>query len=75
VPAWIGNSLWIASFAAGIAGIFIFRYEMEKHFKETDPRGIELGFVMTFFFSTLYFQYWFHQIYVEQHEADMRLTK
>jgi hypothetical protein len=46
---------------------------MQEHFKVTDPRGIELNGVMTFFFSELYFQYWFHQIYVEQNEPDLSL--
>jgi len=55
-------------------GAFLFRDELEKHFRETDPRGIELNGFMTFFFNFIYFQYWFHQVYLEQHEVDLRLT-
>jgi hypothetical protein len=71
---WLSNVVGVVLGVIGIAGIFVFRSEMVRHFTETDPRGIELGGVMTFFFSGLYFQYWFHQIYVEQNEADLRVT-
>ena len=57
-----------------IVALFLFRDELEKHFRETDPRGIELNGFMTFFFNFIYFQYWFHQVYLEQHEVDLRLT-
>ncbi len=58
-----------------LAGIFVFRSEMVRHFTETEPRGIELGGVMTFFFNLLYFQYWFHEICREQNEVDVSLTQ
>jgi hypothetical protein len=73
VPDWLASLGSIADLVLWIAAIFVFRAEMERHFKETDPRGIHLNGVMTFFFSGLYFQYWFQQIYAEQNEADLRL--
>jgi len=57
-----------------IVGIFVFRDEMRRHFTQVDPRGLELSGVMTFFFSTLYFQYWLRQIYKEQTEPNLSLT-
>jgi len=79
---WVSRFLsnYLAAFlgfciaATWIAGIFIFRAEMVRHFTQTEPRGVELGPIMTFFFNILYFQYWFHQIYVEQNEPDLRFT-
>jgi hypothetical protein len=71
---WIESPIDLALFAIWVTGLFVFRSEMKRHFTETDPRGIELSALMTFFFSLLYFQYWFHQIYMEQNEADLSLT-
>ncbi len=67
------TSRWL-SLAAWLIGIFVFRDEMRKHFTAIDPRELELSGVMTLFFSTLYFQYWFHQLYVEQTDSSLSLT-
>lgn len=36
---------------------FVMRSSLLKHFNEVDPIGLELNGVMTFFFTSLYFQY------------------
>jgi hypothetical protein len=41
---------------------FVMRASLLKHFNESDPIGLELNGVMTFFFTSLYFQYHFNRI-------------
>lgn len=41
---------------------FAMRSSLEQHFNVTDPVGLRLGPVMTFFFGGLYFQYHFNRI-------------
>jgi hypothetical protein len=58
---------------AFIAASFLYRAEMMLHFNETDPRDLTLTASMTFFFGYLYFQYWFHQLYIEQEQDNGRV--
>lgn len=41
---------------------FVMRTSLLKHFNESDPVGLELNGVMTFFFTSLYFQYHLNRI-------------
>jgi hypothetical protein len=41
---------------------FVMRDSLLKHFNETDPIGLQLSGVMTFFFTSIYFQYHFNRI-------------
>ena len=45
-----------------IAYRFAMRSSLEQHFNTTDPIGLQLGPIMTFFFGSLYFQYHFNRI-------------
>jgi hypothetical protein len=47
----------LLAFGTGIASIYIVRYELLKHYNEVEPVGLDLGPVITFFFSYIYFQY------------------
>jgi hypothetical protein len=75
IPVWARVCLGISAFGVWITGRIVFRYEMERHFTETDPRGVSLSMVMTVCFGELYFQYWFHQIYLEQNQVDVQVTQ
>jgi len=68
----IGASIGLLDAGLTIVGIFVFRSEMEDHFNLTDPLGLGLSGVMTFFFSVFYFQYHFHELYErQQYEASL----
>jgi hypothetical protein len=41
---------------------FVMRASLLSHFNETDPIGLQLNGVMTFFFTSLYFQYHLNRI-------------
>ena len=56
-----------------IAGTFVFRYEMQRFFRERGNPGIRLGPWMTLFFNVLYFQYYFHDI-AEAQTAGLNIT-
>jgi hypothetical protein len=68
---WIGIVIGVSTAAVGIAAIFVFRAEFERNFnQDASPwLSIRLGAVMTFFFSVMYFQYYFQQLYREQQAA------
>jgi hypothetical protein len=55
--AWL-----IVEIGVSIAGTFVFRFEMQRFFRERDNPGIRLGLWMTLFFNVLYFQYHFREI-------------
>jgi hypothetical protein len=74
MPQWSNALLGLVVTGLQFVSIFVFRAGMEKHISETEPRGLQLSGVMTFFFNELYFQYWFHQIYLEQNAPDGALT-
>ena len=40
-----------------IVTIFLIRSDLERHYNEREPYGLQLNGLMTFFFSFLYFQY------------------
>ena len=67
---WL-NILWVATW---ITGVFLLRAEMCRHVNRVDPRGLRLNGFMSFFFSSLYFQYWFRELYKEQTEPGLSLT-
>jgi hypothetical protein len=57
------NGLWSVAFVAiWVAGIFIFRRDMQRYFNTADNVGLGLSPWMTLFFNTFYFQYHFHDI-------------
>jgi hypothetical protein len=57
------NDVWSTVFVASwVAGIFIFRRDMQRYFNTTDNVGLGLSPWMTLFFNILYFQYHFHDI-------------
>ncbi|MGD0520550.1 MAG: hypothetical protein ABSA48_04780 [Terracidiphilus sp.] len=62
-PQTFSMGLEIVSVASGllrlvlwIVTIYVVRAELLKHYKEREPIGLQLGGIMTFFFSFLYFQ-------------------
>jgi hypothetical protein len=52
----ITGILGFASPFLGLATIYLIRADLLKHYNKREPVGLELGPVMTFFFSLLYFQ-------------------
>ncbi len=50
----------------GLVLLIVYRFAMrdslERHFNSTEPLGLRLGAIMTFFFGGLYFQYHFNRI-------------
>jgi hypothetical protein len=60
--AWLDSGLGIADIALWIMVIFVIRAELLKHYNEREPIGLQLGPVMTLFFSFLYFQYHLYDI-------------
>jgi hypothetical protein len=59
---WLGDALCVAGVAASIVLIFVTRSELMRHYNEREPIGLNLGKVMTYFFSYVYFQYHLNQI-------------
>jgi hypothetical protein len=60
LPAVV-NDVWsTALLVIWVAGIFIFRRDMQRYFNTTDNVG--LGLWMSLFFNAVYFQYHFHDI-------------
>ena len=53
---------FIASIAAAIIGIFIFRSDMTRYFRDTQDPWFELSWWMSLIFSDFYFQYHFHRM-------------
>jgi hypothetical protein len=54
--------LGLASVVLGIVTIFLIRSDLERHYNEREPYGLQLSGAMTFFFSFLYFQYHLYDI-------------
>jgi hypothetical protein len=42
--------------------IYSIRNELQTHYNRIEPIGLQLGGIMTFFFSFLYFQYHLYKI-------------
>jgi hypothetical protein len=57
------NGLWSIAFVViWVAGIFIFRFDMQRYFNTTDNVGLGLSWWMSLFFNTFYFQDHFRNI-------------
>jgi hypothetical protein len=54
--------LALASTVLGIVTIYLIRADLQRHYNEREPIGLQLSKVMTFFFSFLYFQYHLYDI-------------
>jgi len=57
--AMLGN---VAVLALWLMAIFGMRSSLQQHYNESEPIGLKLSGVMTFFFSIFYFQYHFSRI-------------
>jgi multisubunit Na+/H+ antiporter MnhE subunit len=64
----------ILTIGVSIGGVFVFRYEMERLFRERDNPGMRLSLWMTLFFNILYFQYYFHDIAKAQEQGSLAPT-
>jgi GYF domain 2 len=51
-----------------IVARFSMKYSLEEHFNSSDPIGLSLSGVMTFFFGSIYFQYHLNQIMKRKQE-------
>jgi hypothetical protein len=60
--AAIGGLLFLAGFITYIIGIFGIKATMESYYNSVERYGLSLSGGMTFFFSTVYFQYHINQI-------------
>ena len=60
----INIGIWVLSIMAR----FSMKYSLEEHFNSTDPIGLALSGVMTFFFGSIYFQYHLNQIMKRKRE-------
>ena len=56
--------IWVLSIVAR----FSMKYSLEEHFNSSDPIGLSLSGVMTFFFGSIYFQYHLNQIMKRKQE-------
>ena len=52
----VAGVLKVASVVLGIATIYMIRADLQKHYNEREPIGLQLSGAMTWFFSFLYFQ-------------------
>jgi hypothetical protein len=57
-------AIWVLSIVAR----FSMKYSLEEHFNSSDPIGLSLSGVMTFFFGSIYFQYHLNQIMKRKQE-------
>jgi hypothetical protein len=60
-----GGLIMILNLVIGVTGlvtIFSMRSSIQRYYNSTEPIGLRLSGVMTFFFSILYFQYHFSRI-------------
>lgn len=67
----LGGLLTLAGMIAYVIGIFKIRSAMEQYYNSTGKIGLRLSGVMTFFFSTIYFQYHINQIARRQQSGQM----
>lgn len=58
--------LGIVSAVLGIVTIYWVRADLQKHYNEREDFTLDLGPIMTFFFSFLYFQYHLYDIAVQK---------
>jgi hypothetical protein len=59
---FVGGFIGIASWVARLIARFTLRDTLEQHFNGSEPLGLRLSAVMTFFFGGLYFQYKLNEI-------------
>jgi hypothetical protein len=62
----------IASWVVRLIARFTLRDDIERHFNGTEPIGIRLSGIMTFFFGGIYFQYKFNEINAMKHSFHYR---
>ena len=68
------NVAWaLAGMGLRTVGVFVFRREMMRYFNSKSV-GLDLSAWMTFFFSTLYFQYHFNDISEHRGPDPLRIT-
>lgn len=60
--AGLGGLFIIAGAIVYLVGVFSIRAAMEEYYNSTENIGLQLGGVMTFFFSTVYIQYHINKI-------------
>lgn len=60
--AGLGGLFIIAGAIVYLVGVFSIRAAMEEYYNSTENIGLQLGGVMTFFFSTIYIQYHINKI-------------
>lgn len=58
----LGSVANIIGGICGLIGAFKIRASMEEYYNSTENIGLDLGGVMTFFFSVIYFQYHINRI-------------
>jgi hypothetical protein len=56
------NVLGTASAILGLITIYVIRHDLVKHYNEKENFNLQLGGVLTFFFSFIYFQYHLYDI-------------
>jgi len=60
--AGLGAIFILAGAIVYLVGVFSIRAAMEDYYNSTENIGLQLGGVMTFFFSTVYIQYHINKI-------------
>lgn len=60
--AGLGGLFILAGAIVYLVGVFSIRAAMEEYYNSTENIGLQLGGVMTFFFSTVYIQYHINKI-------------
>ena len=60
--AGLGGLFILAGAIVYLVGVFSIRAAMEEYYNSTENIGLQLGGVMTFFFSTIYIQYHINKI-------------
>ncbi len=60
--SFVGSLIGIAAWVARLVARFTLRDTLERHFNVTEPFGLRLNAVMTFFFGGIYFQYKLNEI-------------
>ena len=69
----VSITFFVASIAAAIVGIFVFRSDMTRYFRETQDPWFELSWWRSLLFSDFYFQYHFHRM-AEYQASGLDLT-
>jgi hypothetical protein len=67
----IGALLIIGGVIAFLIGTFKIKGAMEEYYNSTENIGLRLSGVMTFFFSTVYLQYWVNELHKRKKSATL----